>query len=64
MNKQLTPETKRKLFGMTFEEYLEALADNREELESLRLPADSYYYATVAGKTKSNPQLVEIAPQN
>lgn len=41
---QLSSDAKRKLFGMTFEEYLEALAENRAELEALRLPADSLYY--------------------
>ncbi len=41
---QLSSGTKRELFGMTFEEYLEALAENRAELVSLRLPADSLYY--------------------
>lgn len=41
---QLSPDVKRKIFGMTFEEYLEALADNKAELEVLRLPGDSLYY--------------------
>ena len=41
---QLSPDEKRKIFGMTFEEYLEALADNKVELEALRLPGDSLYY--------------------
>ena len=41
---QLSSDTKRKLFGMTFEEYLEALAENRAELDALRLPADDLYY--------------------
>lgn len=43
-NPQLSSDAKRKLFGMTFEEYLEALAENREELVALRLPADNLYY--------------------
>ena len=41
---QLSSDAKRKLFGMTFEEYLEALAENKAELEALRLPGDSLYY--------------------
>ena len=41
---QLSSEVKRKIFGMTFEEYLEALADNKAELAALRLPGDELYY--------------------
>lgn len=41
---QLPPEVKRKMFGMTFEEYLEALAENKAELDALRLPGDDLYY--------------------
>lgn len=41
---QRTPEEKRQFFGMTYEEFLEAIAENREELEQLRLPGDDIYY--------------------
>lgn len=41
---QRTPEEKRRFFGMTYGEYLEALAENRAELEQLRLPGDDLYY--------------------
>lgn len=41
---QRTPEEKRQFFGMTYEEFLEAIAENREELEQLRLPGDDLYY--------------------
>jgi hypothetical protein len=41
---QRTPEEKRQFFGRTYEEFLEALAENRTELEELRLPGDDLYY--------------------
>jgi hypothetical protein len=41
---QQSPDVKRKLFGMTFEQYLEALAENKAELAALRLPGDNLYY--------------------
>ncbi len=41
---QLSPDAKRQFFGMTFEQYLEALADNQAELDALQLPGDSLYY--------------------
>jgi len=41
---QLSSAEKRKFFGMTHDEFLVALAENRAELETLRLPMDSYYY--------------------
>ena len=41
---QRTPEEKRRFFGLTYEEFLEALAENRAELEGLRLPGDDLYY--------------------
>jgi hypothetical protein len=40
---QRTPEEKRQFFGLTYEEFLEALAENRTELEQLRLPGDDLY---------------------
>jgi hypothetical protein len=40
---QRTPEEKRQFFGLTYEEFLEALAENRAELEQLRLPGDDLY---------------------
>ena len=39
-----TPEEKRRFFGLTYGEFLEALAENRAELEELRLPGDDLYY--------------------
>ena len=47
---QRTPEEKRQFFGLTFDEYLEALAENRAELEQLRLPADDLYYPEDEGE--------------
>lgn len=41
---QRTADEKRRFFGMTYEEFLEALAENRAELEELRLPGDDLYY--------------------
>lgn len=41
---QRTPDEKRRFFGLTYEEFLEALAENRAELEGLRLPGDDLYY--------------------
>jgi len=40
---QRTPEEKRQFFGLTYEEFLEALAENRMELEQLRLLSDDLY---------------------
>lgn len=40
---QRSPDEKRRFFGMTYEEFLEALAENRAELEQLRLPGDDLY---------------------
>jgi hypothetical protein len=42
--KQRTPEEKRRFFGLTYDEFLKALAENRAELEELRLPGDDLYY--------------------
>jgi hypothetical protein len=42
---QRTSDEKRRFFGMTYEEFLEALAENRAELEQLRLPGDDLYYS-------------------
>ena len=41
---QRTADERRQFFGMTYGEFLEALAENREELEALRLPGDDLYY--------------------
>jgi hypothetical protein len=41
---QQTPEEKRKIFGLTYDEFIEALAENQAELEELRLPGDDLYY--------------------
>ena len=41
---QRTADEKRRFFGMTYGEFLEALAENRVELEELRLPGDDLYY--------------------
>lgn len=41
---QRTPDEKRRFFGLTYEEFLEALAENRAELEGLMLPGDDLYY--------------------
>jgi hypothetical protein len=41
---QRTADERRRFFGMTYGEFLEALAENREELEALRLPGDDLYY--------------------
>lgn len=41
---QRSPEEKRRFFTLTYEEFLEALAENRAELEELRLPGDDLYY--------------------
>jgi hypothetical protein len=41
---QRSPDEKRRFFGLTYEEFLEALAENRAELEELRLPGDDLYY--------------------
>jgi len=41
---QRTPDERRRFFGMTYEEFLEALAENRAELDTLRLPGDDLYY--------------------
>ena len=41
---QRTADEKRQFFGMTYEQYLEALAENRAELEELRLLGDDLYY--------------------
>lgn len=47
---QRREDEKRRFFGMTFDEYLEALAENRAELEQLRLPADDLYYPEDEGE--------------
>ena len=36
-----------RFFGMIYGEFLEALAENRAELEELRLPGDDLYYPEV-----------------
>jgi hypothetical protein len=41
---QRTLDEKRRFFGLTYDEFLEALAENRAELEALRLPGDDLYY--------------------
>ena len=41
---QRTADERRQFFGMTYGEFLEALAENREELEALRLPGDDLAY--------------------
>jgi hypothetical protein len=41
---QRTADERRRFFGLTYGEFLEALAENREELEALRLPGDDLYY--------------------
>jgi hypothetical protein len=41
---QQTLEEKRKFFGLTYDEFIEALAENQAELEELRLPGDELYY--------------------
>jgi hypothetical protein len=48
--KQRTPDEKRRFFGLTYEEFLEALAENRAELEELRLPGDDLYYPDDEGE--------------
>lgn len=47
---QRTPDEKRRFFGLTYEEFLEALAENRAELEALRLPGDDLYYSEGEGE--------------
>ncbi len=42
---QRSPEEKRRFLTLTYEEFLEALAENRAELEELRLPGDDLYYS-------------------
>jgi hypothetical protein len=41
---QLSQVEKRRFFSLTYDEFLEALAENRAELEELRLPGDNLYY--------------------
>ncbi|MEG4807935.1 hypothetical protein QUA82_09920 [Microcoleus sp. F8-D3] len=41
---QQSQDDRRRFFGMTYNEFLEALAENRVELEELRLPGDNLYY--------------------
>jgi len=41
---QRTTDERRRFFGLTYGEFLEALAENREELEALRLPGDDMAY--------------------
>lgn len=41
---QQSQDDRRRFFGMTYGEFLEALAENRAELEALRLPGDDLYY--------------------
>jgi len=47
---QRTADERRRFFGMTYGEFLEALAENREELEALRLPGDDLYYPEADGE--------------
>ena len=42
---QQTLEEKRNFFCLTYDEFIEALAENRAELEELRLPGDDLYYS-------------------
>ena len=42
-----TADEKRQFFGMTYGEFLEALSENRAELEELRLPGDDLYYPEI-----------------
>lgn len=41
---QRSPEEKQRFFSLTYDEFLGALAENRAELEELRLPGDNLYY--------------------
>ncbi len=41
---QQSRDDRRRFFGMTYDEFLQVLADNRAELEALRLPGDDLYY--------------------
>jgi hypothetical protein len=40
---QQSQDERRRFFSLTYEEFLEALAENRTELEQLRLPGDDLY---------------------
>jgi hypothetical protein len=40
---QQSQSERRRFFSLTYEEFLEALAENRTELEQLRLPGDDLY---------------------
>ena len=51
---QLSQVEKRRFFGLTYDQFLEALAENRTELEQLRLPGDDLYYPEEAD-ADSNP---------